>query len=198
MKSDTIRIGIQGGPGSFNQSALELYLSDKEDLDVEVSYLNTTPNVLEALTKNEIDWGQFALCNSLGGFYDESLGAIGKYLFNVIDTYPLKVSHSLMISKYVELPEISKLILHQQVLKQCERNLRERFSHLEWEMGDGELTDPANVAKHLANGMLPTSVAVVSNPLLAEIYDLKIVERDLQDSDENRSFFLLVSDSQSV
>ena len=98
-----------------------------------------------------------------------------------------------MICKDVEFEQIDTIITHQQVMKQCEQNLSRKYSHLKLQVGRGEHTDPAKVAQELANGKLPGNVAVVSNKLLAEVYDLKIVENELEDNKNNESTFLLVA-----
>jgi prephenate dehydratase len=185
-------IGIQGGRGSFNEEAALTHLPQIITGDYELRYLYTTPKVLGALDKGEIDRGQFAIFNTLGGLYEESLYAIAEHNFNIIDKYPIKICHSLMIRRGAELSEISTIMTHPQVLKQCKNSLAVNYSNLRLEIGDGELTDPAKIAEAIANGQLPKSVATVSNRLMADIYGLSIVENDLQDRMDNESTFLLV------
>ncbi|MBO0320894.1 hypothetical protein J0X14_01185 [Muricauda sp. CAU 1633] len=193
MSERKIRIGIQGGRGSFNDTAVRTYLKDKNTSQHEILYLNTTANVLKAIHENKIELGQFALYNSTGGIYGESLNEIGKYTFTVLDTYKIRISHALMISKAAKMEEVDTIITHPQVMKQCRLNLSKKYSHLKLKVGEGELTDPARVAEKLGAGELSKNVAVVSNELLAEVYDLKVVETGLEDHTDNESTFLLVS-----
>jgi chorismate mutase / prephenate dehydratase len=198
MRSEVIRlnsmltIGIQGGRGSFNEEAALTHLPQILTVPYELRYLYTTPNVLMALDKEEIDRAQFAIFNTLGGLYEESLYAIAEHTFKIVDKYAIKIRHSLMIREDAELNEITTIITHPQVLKQCKSNLAKKYPDLRLEMGEGELTDPAQIAEAIAKGQLPKGVATVSNGLMADVYGLSIVENDLQDRMDNESTFLLV------
>jgi prephenate dehydratase len=185
-------IGIQGGRGSFNEEAARTHLPQVVTDPYELRYLYTTPNVLEALDKGEIDRGQFAIFNILGGLYEESLYAIAEHTFKIIDKYSIKIRHSLMIHEEAGMSEITTFMTHSQVIKQCKNSLAKKYPGLRLEVGEGVLTDPAKIAEAIANGRLPKSVATVSNRLLAEVYGLNIVENDLQDRMDNESTFLLV------
>ena len=55
--------------------------------------------------------------------------------------------------------------------------------------GEGDLIDHAKVAELLASG---TIAATAGSAVLAEVYGLDVVERNLQDSDNNFTTFLLV------
>ena len=81
---------------------------------------------------------------------------------------------------------------HPQVLSQCKKTLAEKYPHLKLTSGSKELVDHALVAKRLAEGKLPKNLAVMGSKVLAKIYDLKIIEDNLQDSQENYTSFLLV------
>lgn len=186
-------IGIQGGRGSFNEEAANTHLPENISGAYELRYLHTTPNVLEALDKGEIDCGQFALYNTQGGLYEESLYAIAEHTFKIVCAYAIRIRHSLMIRRDTELSEITTIITHQQVLKQCTKSLALKYPEFRLAVGEGELTDPAKIAETMAKGQLPREVATVSNRLMADVYGLRIVENDMQDSIDNESTFLLVA-----
>lgn len=192
MTSPRTVIGIQGGPGSFNDSAVRSYLKQHSSLDADVVYLDTTPRVLSSLSEGKIDLGQFAIYNKLAGFYRESLQALGTHRFTVTADYPLRVSHSLMIRRDGSIGSLHRIITHSEVLKQCRQNLSRRYPRVGVEIGSGRLTDPARVAEALAAGELPADVGVVSNKLMAEIHGLSVVEEGLEDDSDNESIFLLV------
>ncbi|MEJ3652139.1 prephenate dehydratase domain-containing protein [Actinomycetes bacterium KLBMP 9759] len=185
-------IGIQGGRGSFNEEAARTHLPQRVTEPYEIRHLYTTPNVLQALEKGEIDRGQFALFNTSGGVYEESLQAIAEHTFKIVDRYLLNIRHSLMIHKDAELAEVTTIVTHSQVLQQCKASLAAKYPHLRLEVGENELTDPARIAEAIADGRLPKSIATLSNRLMADAYGLSIVENDLQDRSDSESTFLLV------
>ena len=53
--SDLCRIGIQGGRGSYNDSALRQYLTQHPELKFDVDYLNSTGEVLQKLEQGQIE-----------------------------------------------------------------------------------------------------------------------------------------------
>lgn len=185
-----IKLGIQGGPGSFNEAAA---LKHMDDLAVAYTlvYLHTTENVLAALNDGSIERGQFAIYNSLGGVVEESLKPMGMgiYRFSVIDKFSIPIAHCLMKRKGVE---INRVMAHPQVLKQCQVTLSREFPELERVSGTGTLIDTAMVAQKVAAGELPADTAVAGNRKLAEMWDFEIVRDNLQDASDNRTTFLWV------
>ena len=193
MTRDTPVVGIQGGRGSYNDSAIRRYLADNPRPGWQVRHLYTTPEVFQALEDGEISFGQFAIYNTVGGLYEESLSVLGSYRFTIVDRYTIRIAHALMIRTDASLDQVDTILTHPEVLKQCRRNLAAKYSHLEQRLGHGDLTDPSRIAEQLAAGRLPASVAVLSNPLLASIHGLHTVEEELQDDPDSESTFLLVA-----
>lgn len=192
-KSEKIRVGIQGGKGSFNEQALfenkERIFGNKE---IELIYLYTTENVLHALSVHEIDYGQFALFNVLGGVVEETLANVGKYDFEYVSSYKTRISHALMKKKGVTLEKIDTVMAHPQVFLQTKDTIAKKYPNLRQVSGDGEMVTHSKVAELLASGELPDNIAVMGSNLLAEIFNLDIVETNLEDNKENYTFFVLV------
>lgn len=185
-------LGIQGGKGSFNEEAALYFYQRAGIAKYQIKYLYTTENVLKALHVGEIDRGQFAIFNSLGGMVDESVEAMARYKFKIVEKFAIKISHALMIRKDSSYDKIDTIMTHPQVLAQCRKNLTEKYPHLKQKSGERELIDHAKVAEHLSQDKLPKNVAVMGSRVLAEIYGLKIIEDNLQDLTENFTTFLQV------
>ena len=64
---------------------------------------------MRALHLGEIDKGQFAIHNSLGGNCDESIQAMAKYKFKITDQFAIKIAHALMIREDTQSMLISTL-----------------------------------------------------------------------------------------
>lgn len=185
--------GIQGGVGSFNEEAIRDYLSRKERHEHEIKYLYTTDAVMRALHAGEIDFGQFAIHNSVGGVVEESIRAMAEYKFSIVEEFAIKISHAIMISQGVDFSEITTIMAHPQVFAQCKSNLEAKYPNLKLVSGEGDLIDHAVVAKEMAAGKIPRNTATMGSRVLADIYGLKIVEDNLQEARENFTSFLLVS-----
>lgn len=191
--NSTIKIGIQGGLGSFNEDAILSYISSKKINNYFIDYLYTTDKVLDKLNNKKINLGLFAIHNSLGGLVDESIDVLGKYKFNVVDKIVIKINHALMIRKDMKLESIRQIMAHPQVLSQCRNNLFSKYPYLELVSGSGNLIDTAFVAKELSAGFIDSFTAVLGNLRLSELYNLQIIDNNLQDNDENYTSFLLVA-----
>ncbi len=187
-----IVVGIQGGKGSFNEQAATEIMRKYEITDYELVYLYTTDAVLKAVAAGEVDYGQFAVHNSVGGVVEESMISMANHIYGIVEEFAIQIQHYLMKSKASKIEDIDTIMTHPQVLKQCKSNLEEKYSHLEMTSGEGDLIDHANVAKEIGEGRMTNNVAVMGPQILSEIYDLDIIEGDLQDQDENWTSFLLV------
>ena len=189
---DKLKIGIQGGAGSFNEEAITYYIQRNNIANVELVYLHTSENVLRELEDGTVDQGIFALHNSLGGIVMESIEAMGRYHFSIVEEFAIKISHALMVKKGTKLKEIDTIMTHPQVLAQCKGSLHQKYSHLKQTWGEGELIDHALVAKALSEGKLPSNIATMGSKVLADLYNLDIIEDNLQDLHDNYTSFLLV------
>lgn len=192
-KNKPLIIGIQGGKGSFNEQAINYYVEREKIKNYKIKYLHTSEKVLKALSKNQIDKGQFAIHNSIGGIVGESIEAMGKYNFKIVDQYAIIIAHALMIRNDAEFSDVTKIMTHPQVLAQCASTLAQKYPNLEKTSGKGDLIDHAKVAKLLGDKKFPKNIATMGSNILAKIYDLKIIEDNLQDAKENYTTFLLVS-----
>lgn len=187
-----ITYGIQGGRGSNNEEAIQYYLKQAGIKKYKIKYLYRSENVLSALNRGDIDRGQFAIYNSVAGIVDESIQAMGKYKFKIIEQYAIKISHALIIRKDAKFSEITKIMTHPQVLAQCKNTLARKYSHLQQTSGEGEFIDQSRVAKYLSENKLPKNIATMGSKVLARLYGLKIIEDNLQDAKENYTSFLHV------
>ena len=98
--TDRLVVGIQGGRGSFNEDAARYYMSRTPEVPVEIVYLHTTERVLRALHEGEVDRGVFAIHNSVGGMVGESVAAMARYRFAIVEEFAIKIAHALMIADW--------------------------------------------------------------------------------------------------
>jgi chorismate mutase/prephenate dehydratase len=189
----TIKIGIQGGVGSFNHQAISYYKEQKPEYQTAtIEYLYTVENVFAALESGEIDYGQFAAYNSLGGMVGETLAQIGQHHFVIEDSYQIQIAHFLMIHPEANLDQIDTVMGHEQVLKQCKATLQADYGNLKQVAGYAEFTDNTSIAEGVMSGKLPKTTACLAGVQLAKAFGLKVVAENLQDHDQNYTTFLLV------
>lgn len=192
VHADRLTIGIQGGKGSFNDEAVQYYVKKAGIENYEIKYLYTSERVLAELHSGDIDRGLFAIHNSVGGMVGESVEAMARYKFSIVEEFAIIIAHALMIRDDAKYQDINSVMAHPQVFAQCKSTLAQKYPHLELTSGKGELIDHANVAKQLGAHKLPKHVATMGSKVLADLYDLRIVEDNLQDADKNYTSFLMV------
>ncbi|MFN2451940.1 MAG: prephenate dehydrogenase/arogenate dehydrogenase family protein [Candidatus Dormibacteria bacterium] len=192
VTSDRLVVGIQGGRGSFNEEAAHHYLNRTSDQAFELIYLHTTEDVLRALHEGEVDRGQFAIHNSVGGVVEESVQAMARYRFAIVEEFAITIAHALLIASAADLSAVDTVMSHPQVLSQCRATLASKYPGLRQVSGDGELIDHAKVAELLGDGRIPPTVATLGSRTLADLHPLTIVEDNLQDMENNLTSFLWV------
>jgi prephenate dehydrogenase len=185
--------GIQGGKGSFNHQAVLSYIEKNKIDKFIINYLYTSEKVLSELHKGNIDYGLFAIQNSVGGMVEETIEAMARYRFRIVQELNIAISHFLMKRKDTEISSIQKIMTHPQVIKQCKRTLKKKYSNINITSGTGDLIDHAAVAEKLGKGQVDKNIAVIGPEILASIYGLEIIDKNLQDDKENLTSFLLVS-----
>lgn len=191
-KKGFITIGIQGGKGSFNEEALTVYAKKNNITNLKTVYLYQTEKVLRVLHVGDIDRGLFAVSNSTGGLVEESIKAMGKYKFSIVEDFTIPIHYVLMKRKDVAKDNLKKIMGHPQVFRQCENTLQLRFPKLQQTSGEGDLVDTAKAAEALTKDILDENTAILGPETLANLYDMEIIDRALEDKKDNITRFLLV------
>ena len=135
-----------------------------------------------------IDIGIFPVVNSRGGLVRPAFDAMGNYIFRVIDELWMEVHQCIMVLPDINKEDIKKITTHSQAIMQCERYIRREFPNaelVEWE-------DTAKAAKDLSEGNISADSAVIAPARSAQIYNLKIVDKGIQDNHPNLTTFIVV------
>lgn len=193
-----LTIGIQGGKASFNEVALNDYITRHKLKNVHIRYLYTTEKVLKNLHAGSIDYGLFAIHNSVGGMVKESINAISRYTFEIVEEFGILIQHMLMKLPRVQLDSITEVIAHDQVLKQCAATLSSRYPQLKQLTGTGDYIDTATAARGMVEGKLPENRYVLGNRAIASTFGFDIVAENLQDNKNNITSFLMVKRPESL
>jgi prephenate dehydratase len=185
-----IKIGIQGGKGSFNEEACRTYCKNNFITDYEIVYLYTSDRVLKALEAREVDFGVAAIENSLGGLVWETIHALSEFDCRILSNFQIVINHALLGVRGVTISEIDTIMSHPQALAQTKGTLARLFPHTNLVSGEGILVDQATAAAALSKGELPRSSAVIASRVCADLFGLDILAEGLQDMAENLTTFL--------
>ena len=182
-----MKIGISGDIGSFSEQAAKEYCQKNKISDPKIKYLISVENVLSALDKDEVDLGVFPIENSNGGIVIESVYAMSRHIFKIKELFEIPVIHCLLAKPGVKREDIKNIASHDQALKQCKMYLRRKWAeaHLI------EKEDTAKAAKDLSKGKLSPDTAVLAPESCAELYNLEIMEKSVQDLKFNFTNFIV-------
>lgn len=187
-----VTIGIQGGIGSFNEEAARAWLHRHNITEYKIKYLYTSEKVMSELHAGSIDQGLCAIHNSIGGMVTETIEAMAHYRFTILEEFSIKIAHTLMMKSGCSFDHIDMIMAHPQVFAQCKSNLEYNYPQLKLVSGKGRMIDHAYIAKLLSQGKLPDTIAVMGSKGLADIYNLDIIEENLQDLEDNHTSFLMM------
>ena len=174
-----MKIAYQGVPGSYSESCAKKNYPSCETISCK------TFDECFQMAKND---------NSIRTIIPESnktTGNIGieylifKFRLNIYAEHFYKISHNLLGIKGSKITDIKDVYSHAQALSQSsifikKNNLTEQVR-----------ADTAGSAKYILEKKDKTKAAIASS-LSAEIYDLEIIEKDIQDNKENFTRFLLM------
>ena len=110
---------------------------------------------------------------------------IFKFRLNIYAEHFYKISHNLLGLKGTKIENIKDVYSHAQALSQSSEYIKKNnlIGHVR--------ADTAGSAKFVSNNKDKTKAAIASS-LSAEIYDLEIIDSDIQDNKENFTRFLLM------
>lgn len=181
------KIGVSGDRGSFSEEAALLY-ARTAGIEPKLSYLIDMERVLTALEEERIDLGIFPVVNSRGGLVQNAFEAMGRHLFTMVDEVWLDVRQNLLVKKGVKKTQIKTIVSHPQALSQCERHLQKKYATVKLR----DYADTAKAARDLSDGKLNKHTAVIAPALCAKLYDLDIIESNIQDNHPNLTTFIVV------
>ncbi len=182
------KISVSGDAGSFSEEAGLLYAQRIGLENPELVFSIDMNGVLEAVNSREAELGIFPVVNSRGGLVRTAFDAMGKFNFKVIDELWFEVYQCIMVLNGVKKEEIKQIATHPQAIAQCERYIKREFPNaklVEWE-------DTAKAAKDLSLGILPKETAVIAPSRSAQIYNLELLDKGIQDHHPNFTTFIVV------
>lgn len=187
--SNTIKIGVMGGEGSFTEEAAKYYCHKQGLEGCSLEYLISAENVLSAVEDGSVDIGICPIENSNGGIVLEAVYAMAKHVFEIKQMFEIDIRHNLLVKPGTNPARIKTIASHQQALKQCRMYLKRKWAEVELT----EYSDTATAARDLSNGVLPETTGVIASRGCASLYNLEIFEDGIQDLKFNFTTFIVAT-----
>ena len=177
-----MKIAIQGILGSFHHLVAANYFTN-ESTYIECMTFGEIP---ELLRNGTVDAAIMAIENSNTGSILSNYGLIDRYNLNIQGEVYMSMFHNLMALKGQEISDIKEVWSHPIAIQHCERFFR-YHPHIKII----EANDTAFVAKEIREKKLK-GIAAIASAKAAEIYDLQILEEQIQtDSFNMTRYFVL-------
>lgn len=182
---DTIRVAYQGTDGAFSHQAAMKHFEQRYT-NVECVGFTRFDQAVEAVEKEDVDVAILPIENTTAGSINDTYDLLNEKELFISGEEVLRIIHCLMAPKKVKIDNIRRVLSHPQAIAQCSRFLADLpRCHVE------SYFDTAMAARKVRNdGDL--SQAAIGSAYAADIYDLKILKRDLANQKENFTRFVVV------
>ncbi len=186
------KVVYQGVSGAFSYIAAKKFFSS----NIKLIGLNKFEDIFKIVSKNKADYGVVPIENSLAGSIYENYDLLNKYKVKVCGEYYLKIELYLLgvktrLNKNLRLKLLKKVYSHPKAFEQC-KNFFEKYNHLE----KINLSDTAGAAKFISETNDITLGAIASK-ICAKLYNLEIIEKHLEDNQENYTRFLIITNQKN-
>jgi len=176
------RIAIQGAEGSNHHTIARNFYGDdvllKECLSFDV--------LVDSLIDKTASQGIMAIENTIAGSIIPNYALIAKNNLHICGEQYLNIHHHLMALPNQSIEDITEVCSHPMALLQCKEFFK-KHPHIKLV----EDVDTAEVAKRISQQQLK-GVAAIAPIIAAELFDLEIVEDDIQTIKDNATRFVIV------
>lgn len=174
-------IAFQGMPGAYSDLACRTAHPDLETLPCK-SFEAT----FRAVKEKKADLAMIPVDNTIAGRVADVHSLLPESRLHIVGEHFQAISHCLVAIPGAELKKLTDIHSHIHALPQCRKFIQDHNlkSHI--------AADTASGAASLKKWNDPTQAAIASE-LAAKIYDLEILQRDIQDSELNTTRFLILA-----
>ena len=174
------KIAIQGELGAYSHIAAKDLFKDSE-----IKTCATFEETFKQAHEDENYKIIIPIENSLAGRVADIHYLLPKYKLQIHGEYFLNVEHNLLCKPEANIKDIKYVRSHAQAIGQCQKIInKNKFQSI-------VSADTAGSAKDLAEGK-DKSIAAIASSLSAEIYKLKILEKNIEDEKGNVTRFLIM------
>jgi len=177
---EPLKIAYLGPEGTFTQMATQKQFGDS----VIGMPLVTVDDVFREVTSENCNYGVVPVENSSEGVISHTLDNFMSSNLRICGEVEIRVHHHLMTSPKSD-GDIKRIYSHQQTLGQCRRWLNGHYPDVP------RLTATSN-AEAARRVQEETDAAAIAGEIAADIYDLKIISRQIEDEYDNTTRFIVV------
>lgn len=180
-----LRIAYLGPEATFTHlAAIKKFGSQLEYLPCD-----SIASVFREVEKANADYGVVPIENSIEGAVTHTLDMLIDSDLTICSEVMMKVAHNLL-SNYAK-EKITKIYSNPQVFAQCRIWLKENFPNV-------EMIDTSSTAKAAQIAKVEKNSGCIANILAANVYNLKVIARNIEDYSSNITRFLVISSNKAA
>lgn len=180
-----IKIGYLGPKGTFSHEAMNKYMAGVPHTAKDYASI---PEILTAVQDDRLDEAIVPIENSIEGAVNVTMDMIAlDVALNIKAELIIPIREHLLVRRGTDLSKIRHILSHPQPLGQCRRFLSEQLPNALTKA----VYSTAAAAEEVAGGA--GDLAAIGSAVAAEVYGLEIAVSDIQDHDNNRTRFVVVS-----
>ncbi len=174
-------ISFQGLEGAFSDLVCRKYYKGYETIPC-----YSFEQAINTVERRKADIALIPVENNIAGRVADMHFLLENINLKVIAEHYHKIEHHLMTKRNLKLKDVKKVFSHIHALGQCKKNIRKL------RLQANNFIDTAGAAKFVSESS-ENNVAAIASKLASEIYDLKIIKKNFQDSKNNITRFLVFS-----
>ncbi|TVQ34309.1 MAG: prephenate dehydratase [Geminicoccaceae bacterium] len=174
-------VAFQGHPGAYSHLACRQTLATAEAVACA-----SFEDAFAAVQEGRTDLAMIPIENSVAGRVAGVHMLMPHGELSIVGETFLRVNHHLLAPQGTRLADLTHVHSHEQALGQCRLYLRRRG------LVPVVAADTAGAAQMVAETRVPGHAAIASS-LAGEIYDLDVLDADLEDADHNTTRFVILS-----
>ena len=176
-------VSFQGIDGAYSDLVCRKFYRTYKTLPCE-----TFQKTLDAVSKGFANLALIPVENNIAGRVADMHLLLEKIELKIVAEHYHKVEHHLMSKKDVSLKNINKVYSHTHALSQCRANIEKL------KLEPVNYIDTAGAAKFVRDSQ-DSDISAIASMLASEIYELRILKKNLQDRRDNITRFLVFSKS---
>jgi prephenate dehydratase len=118
----------------------------------------------------------------------EAIHALARHVVSIEKLFEIVVKQNLLVFPGTKREDITAVTSHDQAIKQCRMYVKRMFPHADVK----EYPDTAQAAKDLGEGVLPPSTAIIAPLSCAQLYNLDVLEENINDLKFNVTNFMVI------
>jgi chorismate mutase/prephenate dehydratase len=181
-----LRVTFQGELGAYSESAVYSFFGES----VEVKPCESFAEVFESVKTDTVNYGVVPIENSIEGSVNRTYDLFLEYDLKVCGEIILRISHCLIAHPNTKLTQIKTVYSHPQALAQCRKFLEQH------KLKATAAFDTAGSVKMIKEQKL-TDAAAIASERAAQIYNMTILAREIEDIKNNSTRFFVLNKQDS-